>query len=170
MMKSIRKWLASENGVSEAATVIFVLPVIVALVFVMLEAGFNMRSRTIVDNITQDIVRNVALDGGDMNPRTNVQGKSWSQIGLERLNSACSQNVLRCSGTPTFSCTPAVAANIGDVVSCTATVSYATVSPLSTSTGKFDPIGLVMSLGFAPMFTAPISSTAQAVAATGLNG
>jgi hypothetical protein len=162
MIGKIRNWLFNERGVSEAATAIFILPIITSMLFVLVEAGFNMRSRAVEDSIVQDIVRGISLDGGVSNPRTNTLGHDWQTEGLNRLKAACTSGAIRCNGTPTIACNPGVAANVGDPVSCTAQINYKVISPLS--------VNPLFSLGFQGVFTSPMKTTITSVSATGTNG
>lgn len=163
MMKRMRTWLRQERGLAEATTAIFVLPLILAAMFVIIESGIYMQTRAVMDSITRDTARMAALDGGNYNPTTNTIGMSWSTKGTLSLKEACSKNVMRCSTVPVMSCIPVTyAMNVGDDVTCTATVSYSPVSSLSKNP--------VFSFGFSGLFTAPIESEAHSVAAVGING
>jgi hypothetical protein len=55
-----------EGGFSELATVIFILPILVYMIFTLLEVGFEVRYRMAVDTITREAVRGAALDGGNL--------------------------------------------------------------------------------------------------------
>lgn len=169
MLLKIRKWFIKEDGVSEAATAIFVLPLIAALVFLIVETGFNIRTRTMVDSIVQDTTRSAALEGGWNNPRATSlpTGKTWVSVGTSRLQSACTQGVIRskssCSSLAIVCTTPAVSSYAGDLVTCglSSPITYATVSPLSTNP--------LFSYGMQGVFTTPITSQVSSVAAVGRN-
>lgn len=157
-----------ERGVAEAWTAIIVLPILVAALFLLVEAGLNMRTRATLDHIVQDTVRSVALDGGNFNPRTNVIGTSWSAKGLATLKNACSNGSMRCKTVPTMTCTdatpgtPDVAEMVGETVRCTATVEYKPVSMMSSNP--------LWSFGMSGLFTQPLTVTVESIAATGVNG
>jgi hypothetical protein len=155
--------LKEEKGLSEAATAIFILPVILGSLFVMLDVGFYMRSKAMLDVVVQDTVRGVALDGGNNNTRTNIIGEPWAQKGLRNLNNACESGTLRCDPAApiTLTCGPNQAANVGAEVWCEGTVTYRVISPLSEG-----PLGL----GLQGLYEAPITVRVVASAATGLNG
>jgi Flp pilus assembly protein TadG len=170
-MSRIRAWLRREEGVSEAATAIFILPLIAALIFLIVDTGFDIRTRTVIDGIVQDTTRSVALDGGYKNARSTSLDPSYSQgwqtIGTNRLIQACqsgsiqtAQNCLSLSVV----CTPQIAANVGDNVSCSlgTPITYKTLSPMSTNP--------LFSFGMSGLFTTPINSTSTSVAAVGSNG
>jgi Flp pilus assembly protein TadG len=162
MIGKIRNWLFNERGVSEAVMAIIILPIITSMLFVLVEAGFNMRSRAVMDSVVQDVVRGISLDGGVNNPRTNTLGHDWQTEGLNRLKAACTTGSIRCKTVPTIVCSPTVAANVGDAVTCSAQVTYKVISPLS--------VNPLFSLGFQGVFTSPLKVTITSVAATGSNG
>jgi hypothetical protein len=165
MMNTIRRWLKGEGGLSEAATAIFVLPFIVTTVFLLVETGFNMRSRTVLDYIVTDTVRGVALDGGNLNPRTNSIGMAWSAKGLIAMRDACTTGAMRCASTPSVSdltCTPQQVLAMTEMVSCSGRITYKIVSPLSSSP--------IWTWGMNGLFTAPISVKISSLPATSLNG
>lgn len=159
----LQKRRDDESGLSEAATAIIVLPILLVTLFVMLDVGFNMRSRAMLDILVQDTVRGVALDGGDLNPRTNSTGAAWSDRGFQLLQDACANGTIRCAGAPdiTFNCTPTVAAQVGDIVSCTASFTYDVISPLSTGD---------LGLGLQGLYDDPVEVTVQSRSSTGTGG
>lgn len=163
MLANIFRKLKEEKGLSEAATAIIVLPIILGALFVMLDVGFYMRTRSMLDTIVQDTVRGVALDGGVNNPRTNVIGGSWQVKGQNSLNNACASGSLRCdTGMPArMTCAPTVAQNVGDQVWCEATISYRVISPLSEG-----PLGL----GLQDLYSEPITVRVEASASVGVRG
>jgi hypothetical protein len=148
---------------SEAATAIIVLPIILGSLFVMLDVGFYMRSQAMLDIIVQDTLRGVALDGGNDNPRTNVIGEPWSEKGQGRLNDACDSGTLRCdiNAPITLTCGPNQSGQVGADVWCEAQVTYKVISPLSEG-----PLGL----GLQNLYTDPITVRVVGSAATGLGG
>lgn len=176
-MMKLRAWLYREDGMSEATTAIFVLPILAALIFLLIETGFNIRTRTMTDNILQDTTRSAALDGGYNNPRstllpstyTNMTGTNsgWAAVGTERLQSACKSGLIRSQaacGSLKIVCNTAIANFAGDTITCSLAtpLTYKIVSPLSTSA--------LFSFGFGPMFTTPISASISAASAIGRNG
>jgi prepilin-type N-terminal cleavage/methylation domain-containing protein len=163
-----RLWGNKEAGMSEIAAALFVVPFIAFLIFALIEAGFNMRMRTIVDNATSDTVRSIAQDGGLYWARTSPLGvvtpdRTWETIGQEDLAKICETSG-RCDPNtpPTMTCTVddsvsidgyavQVARTAGATVSCVATLTYNPVSPLSSNE--------VTSVGFSKFFESKISST-----------
>lgn len=155
-----RNWRRGEAGMSEAAVAIFVLPFLMALIFTLIEVGFNLRFRAGVDGITQDTVRGVAQDGANYWDRTStlpLQYQSsdlgWSAWGTDRLNELC-ETTGRCEPQATMTCTPALPASApGALVQCTAVVPYEPVVEF-TSNGIF-------SLGFSGLWADGIEQTVE---------
>lgn len=159
------QWRRGESGVAEATAFILIIPLITSLLFVLIDVGFNLRYRLMVDNVTQDAVRGAALDGGNNWPRTNTLSIGWGQDLQNRLYKICSStyptNPGRCpagsAGAPVGSCSPKIATLTTPDVTCTSTFHYYRISPLSTNP--------VTSLGFHTMFTNPIVVTLTSRAA-----
>lgn len=172
MFLKVRGWLKRESGVSEAATAIWVLPIIAALIFLLVEAGFNMRTRTALDNIVQDTVRSAALEGGYNNPRSSSLSSAysaggWAQLGTERLRASCADGNIRTTmscGSLSVACDKAVVNNTGDSITCwlNPPVTYKTVSTLSTNPA--------FSFGMAGLFDTPISVSITSKSAIGRLG
>lgn len=164
MLAQIIRKIKDERGLSEAATAIIVLPIILGALFVMLDVGFYMRTRSMLDTIVQDTVRGVALDGGYNNPRTIVIAEdSWIIKGENSLRRACDSGSLRCDQSMPIdlTCAPNVARNVGETVWCEATISYRVISPLSEG-----PLGL----GLQGLYAEPITVRVEASAAVGTEG
>jgi hypothetical protein len=163
LIKRIFNRSKDERGLSEAATAIIVLPVILGSLFVMLDVGFYMRSTSMLDIIAQTTLRGVALDGGNNNPRTNIIGEPWSVKGQRNLNDACDSGTLRCdpSAPITITCGPTQSTQVGEDVWCEATVTYKVISPLSEG-----PLGL----GLQGLYSDPITVRVVGSAATGIGG
>jgi hypothetical protein len=62
-MLGIKGWMRAERGFGEVFSTLFILPFIVASIFVLVEIGFNMRYRIAVDDIVNDTVRAASTDG-----------------------------------------------------------------------------------------------------------
>ena len=171
-MLRIRRWLRAEAGLSEAATAIIVLPLIAALMFLLVETGFNIKTRTTIDSVLQDTTRGAALEGGNHNARssslpTSMYPNGWSSYGTQRLRAACAAGAIRLQGNCNsigITCSPGATTRVGDVVTCSLTVpvTYKTLSPLSTNPA--------FSFGMSGLFTTPIKSTLSSRSAVGLAG
>lgn len=163
-MQRLRSWirgdipglraLTGDRGMGEAATAIVVLPFMIALVFVLLETGFNLRYRGMVDNVVQDTVRGISQDGADYWAATNtvpVGYANWSSYGQARLNDLCNGNT-RCTQPPTLYCEPgAPAASPGAPVFCIATFYYKPIAGFTTNNPVFN-------LGFGRLWDRPITT------------
>lgn len=167
-LSSLKKWLKNERGVAEIYSAIIVLPVLVSLIFLLVETGFEVHYRSNVDSIVAQAVRGISLEGADYNPRVSIYPptsnvntnsgsttNSWSSHAQQALVSLCGNNgnysVGRCSQVPTVTCSPASPGNQGDPVSCTADFYYRPVSPLSSQTWS--------SFGLSSFLTKPIVIT-----------
>lgn len=164
-------WRRKESGASEIVAALFFLPLALAMILVLLDAGFYMQTRSNVDVVLQDTVRSVAVDGGNNNPRTNRAGVAWSTRAEQTLRSMCNNGSIRCDKAYPINviCTPAAASNVGDTVRCSASIRYMAI----TFTSDYDPTksssGTDYSLGFAGLFSKPITFEVSSIASVGLN-
>lgn len=71
-----------ERG-AETVAMLFVIPVMVILVFALLDVGMMFRNRMLVENVARDAVRGAAADGGVLTTRTS--GTDWEQYARDRL-------------------------------------------------------------------------------------
>lgn len=162
-MDKLRKFLLAkkENGSSELPTTLILLPLSIFLLFALIDVSFYMVSRAQVQNILHDGVRQVALYGGNSSSAPlNNSGKDVNQLILDRLWDSGTKEckVSSCSAPPTVSCTPNVALNVGDPVSCTVTYSY-------------KPVANDFFFGFTTNVTKPpYTLTSTSVSETGING
>ena len=162
-VNKIKAWRKKEKGVAEIYSAIIILPVLMSMILVLLEMGVYIHYRGISDTILQDTVRGISLESGSNNPRVNTIGSDWITRGQNELYSMCvSQSETnyvpggRCSSAPTIICDDSSNQNIaklsqGISFSCTVTVSYKTVSPLSKNPA--------FSMGLSGLFNKPISIT-----------
>lgn len=168
---TLSAWRRNERGASEVVAALFFLPLALAMILVLLDAGFYMQTRSNVDVVLQDTVRSVAVDGGNNNPRTNRAGVAWSTRAEQSLRSMCNSGTIRCDKAfpINVTCTPAVANNVGDTVRCSASIRYKAI----TFTSEYDPkksaSGTDYSLGFAGLFSKPINFEVSSIASVGLN-
>ena len=167
LLLSFQKWRKAEKGVAEAYAAIIVLPIMMALIFLLAETGFEIHYRSNVDSVVQEAVRGISLEGGDYNPRTstfapmsqinaysNSTTNTWSSRAQGALVALCATNgnysIGRCTQAPTVYCSPLLGAQ-GDQVSCTATFYYRPISSLSSQTWS--------SFGLSAFLTKPIVIT-----------
>jgi len=139
----------------EAATAIVVLPFMIALVFVLLETGFNLRYRGMVDNVVQDTVRGIAQDGARSWEATSTvpagYGGDWQIYGQSRLAELCGGNA-RCTQAPVLNCWPmGPYSEPGGDAGCEATFYYKPIAGFTTSNPVFN-------LGFGRLWDRPITT------------
>lgn len=164
-----RRWTAGEAGMGDAITAMIVLPFMMAMIFVLIEVGYNFRYRASVDAITQDAARGVSQDGANYWSATTTLGSEyaesdgsgrngWSRWGTERLLELCGTRGERCDPAdpaPYMNCDPASPqASPGALVSCTAYFPY---RPLAT----FTATNPVFNLGFGDLWNRPIETTVR---------
>lgn len=175
---SARLWAGKEQGMSDAASAIFILPIIAFLIFALVDLGVNFHYRSKVDRIVQETVRSISYDGSKYWARTTVvpdgydeTSFSWETWGFDQLEKLCGADGSRCDGSPTMKCTIAdtvdvdgfvVAKYKNTEVSCEASFPYDPVSPLSKSP--------VTSLGFNGLLTSDIKSSSTGLTSVGYNG
>lgn len=148
---SFQNWRLGERGAGEMAAAIVVIPLMIALVFTLIEVAVAMHYRTRVDSVVQDTVRGVANDGavysvrtytGPRGSRYEQSNRGWQEYGQEALTALCGTNSTRCDDPPTITCSPATLGEFaGETASCTATFYYKPVTG-----GLLD--NPVMNLGF----------------------
>lgn len=106
-MKHSARKTRDERG-AEAVAMMIVIPVLVVLVFALIDVGMMFRARMLVENVYRDAARGAAADGGNMNPRTNTMGyKAWDVWGHEQLWDGSKCRVADCKsgeGAPTIDC------------------------------------------------------------------
>ena len=108
MLKTLRRRLTQprdESGV-EAAAMIIVIPCLVVLIFGLIAVGQMFSTRLTVQGIARDTVRQVAIQGGDLNPHLN-QGASWSSRAQKQLSSdgKCKLSACKPGKVPNIDCT-----------------------------------------------------------------
>jgi len=152
-MQKVRKLLKNEKGIADIYAAILILPFLMSLILVLLETGFYIHYRGVTDTILQDTVRGISLEGGDNNLRVNTIGTSWTVRGNKLIANLCATGrcTVNSNNTPYITCDSGNTAQSGTFFSCTATVSYRTISPLSKSPA--------FSMGLSGLFSKPISIT-----------
>lgn len=142
-----------DERAAEAVAMLFVIPVLVVLVFALIDVGMMFRSRMLVENIARDAVRSAAADGGLFNERTsttNTSWETWAESRLVKNNGVCKVGYCQHGKEPTVDCwyidatggryDGNVVHKAGDLVTCHITYPYAAInSGLLNS-----PIGLGM--------------------------
>jgi Flp pilus assembly protein TadG len=159
-LNNIYKKARNEKGSSELPVTLIVLPFILFMIFALIDVGFYFNTRSQVQNVLNQGVREMALYGGNSasNP-LNTTGKTVQQNITDRLYnsstrrcviSQCAPLLTNQSPTstnfaqrrPTVSCTPSRTTRVGQPVSCTVTYTY-------------HPVVRDMLFGFTQFITSP---------------
>lgn len=136
---ALKRLRRDERG-SEMAAAIFVLPVLFILLIGIIDVGWMIKTRMVVDNIISTTVKQAGADGGDYNPVAMRPGEAaWSTQAMRTLwdGGNCTQS--HCSAAPSVFCDKVTRPNgsvyysqrvvdAGDVITCTVNYPY---SPLS---------------------------------------
>lgn len=171
---SVQSWMRrvrnEESGV-ETMAMLIVLPVIVVLILALVDVGYMMRTRMVVENAARDAARGAAADGGNYWSRTNHTGIAWDTRLYRQLYAGhCTTS--QCSGAPSVSCTRItnasggvyssnVAQHSGDIITCTVYYPYRGFNQGLLNS----PFGLGMG-----KLIRPFTVTASARAETGVQG
>ena len=174
-----------ERG-STAISFILAFPLFFFLLIGILETGWNVRQRALVQGIARDITRGAAADGGDCNPDTTSQNivtpgddncdgaghASWSRIGYDALvnknRHQYTSMTWSATGGDVFCdsdlSTPGmqdIAPRAGARIRCTVIYRYKPLTSLFSGSGRYD-LGLPVILG-----TFRVSYTARAETGAG---
>lgn len=118
--------LKSERGDSELVSLLVVIPLVIWIIFTIIDVSMYMQARTKVQSVVRDGARQVAIYGGNnssLNPY-DVTVANQTKTMLYK-NGKCIG--VRCAEQPTLTCTPAVATQAGQQVSCTSTFTYKSI-------------------------------------------
>lgn len=149
----------SENGDSELVTMLFITPIVLAMIFVMISVGMYFSARAQVQNANRDGARIAANWGGTTaSVRLNPTGKDVSVLVQDKLKA-------QLPGTATTSCTVladgtapggTLAKRAGQPIRCTTSYLYAPVAS-----------GLGTEFGFKKLFDKKIVATETAFSEVG---
>lgn len=152
MLKALNALLGrrrhNERG-SEFAAAIIVFPVLFVLIIGSIEVGFYVRTRMLTENIARDAARQVAVDGGNYNPRTNTTSLRVDVSAAKALTNGSKCKLSSCTAPPTISCNKITNAAgsvyysdlvsyAGETVTCTVNYHY---KPLASALMN-GPLGL----------------------------
>ena len=114
-----------ETGV-EAASLIFVVPLLVVFILGLLDYGLMIQTRLGVTSVVRNAARAAAYDGGNYNPRLNRTGAGRDTLANRDLvsSSVCTLGHCLAGQLPRIVCAPAIVRSAGDPVSCTVTYPY----------------------------------------------
>lgn len=147
-----------EDG-SAAISFIFAIPIVLIMLFGIIEVGWAMKTRALVQGVTRDVTRGAAADGGNCNGKTSTNAgvpdengttradwcgrQAWSRTGTNLLRA---QYVKQFNAPPGVTCTPEIADRAGAEVRCTATYPYKALTPMFRG-GWNDALGINKILG-----------------------
>ena len=191
----VQRWRSAEAGFSEVTSAIFILPVIVFVLFALVEAGIYFNYRTTVNNTVEQAAAGFADDGGDrflrtlrVNYNTNevttprkpgggayqINDFTWSTWGTDALEQLCGagdQNRCKDGEEPVVTC------SVDGAVQPTGSIkvapqAYSTVT--CNATFPYKPVSPlsrnpVTSVGLSALFDRPIELTAVTLSKTGEN-
>lgn len=132
MQDKIRKLLKrrDENGSAEIITTLFVMPFLLYLILALIDISLYMNTRSSVESVTRDAVRQAAMWGGTgPSVRLNPTGKGVDTLIFNRLYEGGKCNYSSCIAPPSVTCGPTQVSNAGTPVSCTVTYKYKSVVP-----------------------------------------
>lgn len=132
MQDKIRKLLKrkDENGSAEIITTLFVMPFLLYLILALVDVSLYMNTRSSVESVTRDGVRQAAMWGGSSaSVRLNPTGQDVSTLIYNRLMDGDKCEYSSCIAPPSVSCSPAVVNNAGTEISCSVTYKYKSVVP-----------------------------------------
>lgn len=123
-----------ERGSAEIITTMIMLPIILWLIFSMIDISLYLNARSKVTNLARDGARAVAIYGGD-DSRLNPYGKTIASDVKSRLWNGSKCSASACRGAPVVTCTPTVTNSAGQPVSCTIRYSYKSIYASNPITG-----------------------------------
>lgn len=131
-MKQLRKRLQvlrkEDRGASDIITILFLLPILLLLIFSMIDLSLYVMARSTVQGVARDGARQVAMWGGN---ESSLRGKASAptanmKTALVHGNGNCKPSA--CTKAPVIQCTPKQTSAAGDNVSCSVTYSYRSVT------------------------------------------
>lgn len=134
-----------EKGDSEIISVLILLPIMLMLIFSMIDISLYVMTRSTVQGVARDGARQVAMWGGNESSLRgkNVKTPSTNMTNaLQHSNGACKPSACQNGKPPKATCTPKQTSQAGDEVSCSVTYSYQSV------VGNFSFFGAVTSQPF----------------------
>lgn len=131
-MKTFKEKLLSvknERGSSELPVTLILLPLVIFLIFALIDVSFYMNTRSQVQSVLNQGVRQMALYGGNAaNLPLNKTGKPVATIIHDNLwkNGACTLS--GCTVEPVVTCDVQKATYVGQPMSCTVVYDYSPVA------------------------------------------
>lgn len=172
MMLKLREKLFREGPAEKGSTTVetvFMMPIAIFVLFAMINLSSYFSVRAQVENVAREGARLVALYGGQStNAIRNTSGETVESQIMDLVwdseTNRCAFSFCESAGNstqrqPEVECTPNIARNAGEIVSCTIRYWYSPLAPV--------PEGLE---GLNGVFGQPITVTATYVSETGQRG
>lgn len=139
MFKLMRKIRQNDSGSGEVIATLFMTPIVLWLIFSLIDVSAYFQARTSVQNAARDGARQVAIWGGNNSP-LNPTTQSVAQITKNNIYNASTGKCTpgACKQPPKVTCTPDRTAQAGQQVSCTIVYYYqpaASGNPFTGFTG-----------------------------------
>lgn len=134
---------SKESG-SDVVAVVMLIPIIVILLFTMIDVSYYFQARSAVISATKDGARMTALFGGSsQNIPLNNTGKDTSAVIIGKIWNGVGCIPSQCNQQPWASCTPAKALTLGQQISCRTTYSY---KPMSGNLAELIGFGAILNV------------------------
>lgn len=127
-MKTFREKILKmkeERGSSELPVTLILLPLVIFLIFALIDVSFYMNTRSKVQSVLTQGVRQMALYGGNSAALPlNKTGKPVDRIIYDNLyqNGNCTLSI--CQTPPVVTCDTQRATRVGQPMKCTVTYNY----------------------------------------------
>jgi len=92
-----------ESGMGEVVAMIFIIPLLVGLLFTMIEVSIHLHMRSQVENVINTATAGAAEDGGNDWARSNKLGQPWDTWATSQIDDICGS---RCDIVSPPECTP----------------------------------------------------------------
>lgn len=149
---------SDESGSSEVITTLFMVPILLWLIFSLIDVSLYFQARTSVQNVARDAARQSSIWGGNqssLRPFDESVSQNARNALFDEETDTCIPGA--CSEVPTVNCTPNVTSYAGDTVSCTISYTYRPVYSGNPFTG------------FGSLLNSPIVITETSRAETGFS-
>jgi len=141
-LTTVRRRYQRTDTASETVAVLFTLPLLVALIFTLVEVGFRFSAQMSIQNTVRDLARTAAVQGGTKNLPARNDNTTEDLVILAETALAKCPYVGNCDpGSNVVSCTVPQGENVekigeaGTVITCNVTYSYSGVGAARFASG-----------------------------------
>lgn len=121
--------IRERNERGDVITALFMTPFAIFFLFAIVNMSLYFEARSSIQNIARDGARQVALYGGNNSTvPLNKTGKNVSQLVYNQLYAKGKCTRSHCVKPPAVTCTPGVASQAGQTVTCKVTYYYSPVA------------------------------------------